>query len=258
MALTTNLVSYWKLDEASGNAADSVGGNTLANQNTATYSAGKINNGVALASASSQYLSIADASQTGLDIATAWSISAWVKITSFANAEFCIAGKYLTTGNQRQYRMILESSGGGTALYVELDNSDDGTSSAGHFLEFDASQSDIDTTGVWYHIVGTVDVTSGAGVIYVNGTARTSSKVVGTTLGGIKNGTGAFAVGAFANPGGYFNGMIDEVGVWSRVLTSTEVTSLYNAGAGFAYPFATANTTKNFFSMQAVKRASYY
>ena len=46
MALTDNLVSYWKLDESSGNAADSVGSNTLTNTGTATYAAGKINNGV--------------------------------------------------------------------------------------------------------------------------------------------------------------------------------------------------------------------
>jgi hypothetical protein len=37
--------------------------------------------------------------------------------------------------------------------------------------------------------------------------------------------------------GGSFNGSIDEVGIWSRALTSSEVTSLYNSGSGRQYPF---------------------
>ena len=57
MALTDNLVSYWKLDESSGNAADSVGSNTLTNTNTVTYSAGKINNGADFERDSAQYFS---------------------------------------------------------------------------------------------------------------------------------------------------------------------------------------------------------
>src|SRR5262249_31508245 len=40
----------------------------------------------------------------------------------------------------------------------------------------------------------------------------------------------------------YFNGAIDEIGVWNRALTSTEITNLYNSGAGLAYPL-TASTT---------------
>lgn len=44
MALVTGCINYWKLDESSGNAADSVGGNTLTNTNV-TYGTGIINNG---------------------------------------------------------------------------------------------------------------------------------------------------------------------------------------------------------------------
>lgn len=34
-----------------------------------------------------------------------------------------------------------------------------------------------------------------------------------------------------------FNGDIDEVGYWNRVLTPTELTELYNSGNGITYPF---------------------
>ena len=36
----------------------------------------------------------------------------------------------------------------------------------------------------------------------------------------------------------YFNGNIDEVAIWGRVLTPTEVSTLYNNGKGLSYPFA--------------------
>ena len=35
-----------------------------------------------------------------------------------------------------------------------------------------------------------------------------------------------------------YNGLIDEVGFWHKVLSQSEVTSLYNSGAGLAYPFS--------------------
>jgi hypothetical protein len=48
------------------------------------------------------------------------------------------------------------------------------------------------------------------------------------------------------------NGLIDEVGIRDRVLSSTEVADLYNAWAGNQYPFTptppTSNST-NFFQM---------
>ena len=34
------------------------------------------------------------------------------------------------------------------------------------------------------------------------------------------------------------DGLIDEVGLWRRVLTPAERTTLYNCGAGLTYPFA--------------------
>lgn len=47
-----------------------------------------------------------------------------------------------------------------------------------------------------------------------------------------------------------FSGSIDEFGVWSRVLTAGEVTALYNAGAGLAYPFSTGAPSNASFLFQ--------
>ena len=35
----------------------------------------------------------------------------------------------------------------------------------------------------------------------------------------------------------FFNGNIDEVNLWNKELTATDVTELYNAGTGKFYPY---------------------
>ena len=44
--------------------------------------------------------------------------------------------------------------------------------------------------------------------------------------------------------GRFFNWKIDEVWIWDRALTSTEVSELYNSWDGLQYPFGTTPTTK--------------
>ena len=50
-------VAYWKLDESSGNATDSVSTNSLANSGSIAFGSGKINNGVASGQDQAKYLS---------------------------------------------------------------------------------------------------------------------------------------------------------------------------------------------------------
>ena len=83
MALTTNLVSYWTLNETSGNAADSLGVNTLTNTSTVAYSSGKINNGALMVGATPSYFAITNGSQTGLGLTGGeMSVAFWIKMTS--------------------------------------------------------------------------------------------------------------------------------------------------------------------------------
>src|SRR5665213_2354471 len=86
--------------------------------------------------------------------------------------------------------------------------------------------------GVWYHVVCTWNGTTV--VTYLNGNHTVSaSQITPTTFS-----TYDFALGKNlpTNTAG-FAGTIDEVGVWNRVLTSSEVASLFNTGTGFQYPF---------------------
>jgi hypothetical protein len=55
--------------------------------------------------------------------------------------------------------------------------------------------------------------------------------------GHVFDSTTAFQIGARGNGGLPFDGLIDEMGFWKRVLNSDEHAALYNNGSGFAYPF---------------------
>ncbi len=78
--LTSGLVGYWKLDESSGNAADSSGnGLTLTNNATTTYVTGKFSNGSEHVPASLQYLN------TATTIAGVKTVSFWVNPDSTTN-----------------------------------------------------------------------------------------------------------------------------------------------------------------------------
>ena len=83
----------------------------------------------------------------------------------------------------------------------------------------------------WSYLVFTCE--SEVGKLYINGSLDST----GSMPNGITN--TVFAIGSSADPFGFefVVGQVDEVGVWNRALSSTEVSDLYNDGAGFTYPF---------------------
>jgi len=231
MPLTDNIVSYWKLDESSGNAADSVASNTLTNNNTATFVAGKINNGTDLESDSFQYFSIADASQTGLDLSGDLSFSMWIKAESLsASTERPLISKRVGADNQRSYHFKLGSSGSGIGLLWYTDGSTIGGN---------LSVAWTPSTATWYHVAVTKSSTTAK--FYIDGAQQGTDQTGSNAT--IFNGTAPFELGAFVDSPEYWDGIIDEVGVWSRALTDAEIISLYNSGAGLSYPFSTSKGT---------------
>lgn len=233
MALTDNLVSYYKLDESSGNAADSVGSNTLTNNGTTAFAPGKINNGADLEAGSSNYFSIADASQTGLDFTGDFSLSCWLKFESLpSSSQFGILDKWLSTGDQLSY-LIDYNTNGTAGIRVFTSSTGGGAGVAGGQANFTAS------TATWYHLV--VSKSGTTTTVYIDD----SSVGTITNSNAIFDGTSALFLGNENDASRFFDGIIDEVGLWSRALTSGEVTTLYNGGAGIQYPFSAGTTTHN-------------
>lgn len=226
MALTNNLVAYWKLDESTGNASDSSGnGKTLTN-NSVSYSAGKINNAGNFNGSNGQF------SRSDMGLAPGFiSISFWVKPTSLP-----------TSGNFMS--MIARYANFGTYGYDFRLHNDAGTQKIQFTTgaTYTVTSSTTLSTSVWSHLAVTAD---GSNMyLYLNGSQIATSAV--STLGSENI---DFFIGAINYGAGiqrYFNGSIDEVGIWSRALSGAEVTQLYNSGAGLSYPFTSPNTS-NFF-----------
>jgi hypothetical protein len=229
ISLVDDLISYYRFDESSGNASDSVGGNTLTNNGATAYATGKINNGADIEYNNNNYFSITHASQSGLNITGDLSISCWVKPESFTENAVLVAKGGASVNNG--YNLILLTSGKIASDIFEANGSDDSY----------VRTSDVLSTGTWYYITMTYTASTGKILIYINGSLA-NLEVDTQNATSIYANTDPFTIGSGSTGSNSYDGIIDEVGVWNRILTSTEITALYNGGYGIQYPFSATIT----------------
>lgn len=221
-----NYKGVWHLGESSGTRYDSSGNsNDLTDNNTVPSGTGIVGTGIEPDAASSEFLSISDGSQTGLDLAGDLSIGFWVNQDSSAGAQFPVS-KYSGTGNQRAYQVQLAPDGD-----MALNLSSDGTTNAGEFLAFRSDDPQL-TNSTWFHILMTFDISAETASFYVDGSSVANSVVSGSGLGAsLKNSTADFLLAAqntAAAPNSYLDGFLDEVFVYDGILDSEYVTTVYN------------------------------
>jgi len=95
------------------------------------------------------------------------------------------------------------------------------------------STTSVTTNGTWQHWVFTRD-DSGNVKWYLNGALDNTGYNPYSADGGTNTNLNfGFAQTWFAS----YNGYLDEVGIWNRSLSQSEITLLYNSGAGKTYPF---------------------
>jgi len=159
---------------------------------------------------STQYASIADESQTGLDLSTGdFTIEFWVKFDSLPGSglqEWAVSKWY--DGSSTNYRFGIQDDG---TVYF----------SAGDDLVSTTTLS----TGSWYHLAFVWDDNSSM-TIYIDGSFNKTKE---TTTTRNNNNAAPFVIGADYNNGiaGYIDGKIDEVRVWNDVRTVTEISTNY-------------------------------
>jgi len=221
-ALLTNLVSYWKMDEASGSALDAHGSNTLTPDGGGTIgsSAGKISTARILTAANSQSFSISDNASVSLgDIDC--TIIGWFKATTLPTFDF--VSKDIETGSDREYLVGYNGSRMRFGVF----------SAAGAFTQIVANTFGALSTGTWYHVAAWHDSVNNILGISVNGTSDTVSY-----SSGIRDAAARFAIGSRGANANRLDGLVDEIGLWKRMLTPTERANIYNSGSGLAYPFS--------------------
>jgi len=209
--LVTDLVAYYKLD--SNNFSDAHGSNDATNVFT-TNVTGIINDGRGF-SADTQRISIGD---LGYETFTGLTFSIWIYPTAY-DSDGGVIGQ--VNGD-----MSAGINMNTNHIYFWLD--DDG--SWGPDILITTAKEDV-VLNEWNHVCCTWNGTTG--IIYVNGDNKNNGLFSGTLYGS----TNTYLSTYYALNTRGMPGRMDEFGVWSRALNSTEVTELYNSGDGLAYPF---------------------
>ena len=190
-----SLVNYWRLEDTS----DSKGTATLtATPSPVTYSAGKYINGANFPQDRELYDSTSNWGASG-----AWSVSLWFKTT--------------LNDNQRIYSADTTSQG--LQIQVYTGNIRAYTGNGNVLCDYACNYYD----GNWHNIVFVVASTTSR-FLYYDG--RLVSSPAGTDN---VSGSGT-VIGSDFNINYPFNGMIDDVARFSRVLTSAEVLQIYSDG----------------------------
>ena len=207
-APTQGLIGYWSFDEGAGNAAHDISGSGyMGTINGAAWTTGKINSALSFNGSTNYVVTSA------IPLGSAFSVSTWVNPTTTQGAYVRIletqydGGLYLGTNSSgAKYKFIVNTGTGSTgSCGAAYGCAEGGTIAAG-----------------WHLITGTFDGVMAK--LYVDNTL-----VATETFGGPPNTNFPLYIGRYyGGTGAGWNGSIDEVRLYNRALTSTEVSGIYN------------------------------
>ena len=233
--LWNNLLAYYTADNTPNDALGNYNGTLV---NGTTYGTGKINQGFSFDGVN-DYVDMGDVMDLGLNSRT---FNVWIYNTSNLSQNKTILGKTVAGPTIGRYFMALNANNklltlihNGPTIYQN-----------DQILLYGNTTIPINT---WTMVTYVIDRNSGLNM-YINGVQETYTVKDGfgnirtndlTPNTSINYDMGyPFRIGSYTNldlSGSiFFKGLIDEVGIWNRVLTPTEITELYNSGVGKQYP----------------------
>jgi hypothetical protein len=199
------IVSYYKLDEASGNAIDSIGANTLTETSGTIASAtGMVSNGRDFDADDTECFVISDASQTGLDIVTDMFLCAWFKQESTTQQSLI---SKTDTGDGSGYNLIIN---GANTPYLYIAGATQ------------ASAVNV-ANGAFAHVAG--NYSGATKEIYVNAVQTGTSAQTSLT-----DNANDFNLGARGSGAGYLDGILDEAVICKRYFRPEEIKAVYLKG----------------------------
>lgn len=227
--LSTSLEGCWSMDEAvTGTRVDSsTNGNDLDDINTVQPGTAHLGaNAADFERATSERLTHAD--NASLSITGDMSFNAWVNVESSADSQTLWAKDDNSASNLESWRAEIHD----ISNQGQMTASDDGAAGGTAVLTISGGWP---APGTYYMVTYVYDASVPDLTIYINGSSNVSGG--GTLPISIDDNTAIFTLGAIrdgATPLNFFDGLMDEAGLWSKELTSTEVTTLYNTGTGLA------------------------
>ncbi|MEM7032744.1 MAG: LamG-like jellyroll fold domain-containing protein [Chloroflexota bacterium] len=222
---TIGLKGHWTLDDTGWQDQSGLN-NHLSNNNGVTVAPGKLDQAGEFERDNSQYLSIDDATQTGLDITGSLTLVGWAQLesTNPSQAQMMVSKYQWGTPNSRAYRFGVNPSSDTLQFYV----SDDGQVNSDKRLDSNTALQH----NQWYHVAAVFDGTQQTMTLYLDG-AQDATRTV--TYSTIQNSTAPFMLGANmegTNVVQHFDGLLDEWRVYDRALSQAEVQALRLATAG--------------------------
>jgi O-glycosyl hydrolase len=224
--ITSSLVGYWKFDEGTGTTTtDSSGhGNNGTLVNSPTWATGKTGKALSFNS-TTQKVDVGNSST--LNPTSAISVQAWIYTKAYTNYPRIISKETTTIADP--YALELTSSNN-IRFFVGDGATETGTP-------------DINVTllNTWVHVVGTYD---GQNIkIYINGVLKGQTPKTGA----IPLKTTKVLIGSNPSSNRSFNGTIDDVKVWNKALTASEVLSEYGGAiqaCSDGTPYSSCSSTK--------------
>jgi len=208
--------AYYSLDEGSGTKIGSKTGVwNMTALNTPTWTSGKINNSLSF-NGINQY-GINKSSDLGLT--NQLTVSAWFNATTFNSAGWLV-GALNTTGSS-YYGWSLSYASGKMVFYMSNITED-------HNVLTDAVSTD-----KWYFVAGTYNGTDIS--VYLNGALNSTTDVARALINLTHYDITLGRHATLDQAARYWNGTIDEVGIWNRTLSASEINDLYNGGIGMSY-----------------------
>jgi hypothetical protein len=223
--ITTGLVGHWKFDEGSGtSAADSSGNNNTGTlTNGPMWAVGKVGQALDFLDGANDTVNAGSASAIDdIDIAgSGLTASAWIYVKSFS-PQGTIVGKG-NANNSGNWFLFLD----GPAQTLRFLKDYDGATDLSVRTDFPNTY-----LNAWKHVVMTWDgAASSLGVkFYIDGVEITARYSTTSGAGNkVSDGSNSLTIGSNATGTQYpFSGTLDEVRIYNRALSASEITDLYN------------------------------
>jgi hypothetical protein len=236
--VTQGLIGYWPFDEVSGTIAADLSGNglngTLVN-GPVWQPTGGIQGGALSFDGVNDRVSVADpGAGSALDFPTGTSITitAWIKTTNAAGCcQTILAKGPISSAN---YYFSVEDWGGGPTMDFGFANS--------VYREIYGGPNLIQNN-VWKFVAVTYSFGTGPGAIYVNGVSSGPSLFNNPYPNAPSVNNQPLAFGSNGAGGDWFGGLMDNLRIYNRVLSPTEVSEIYTyelGGGGCAAPSGAA------------------
>lgn len=230
----TNLIAFYKLDEASGSALDASGNSKTFTENSACAASTMSIGGSSIAcrvidAGGGKYFQRSD--DASFDVGTGdFTVSCWIELdaTMPNDAEGGVLSKKDNVGTEAGYITGMERFSN-LAYTDRFDGIGNGTSAANLGEVSTGIAEATPFHAIW------VFARSGSLTLYINNVSSTSVVISGVT-GSLDNAITSYIGRLSNNSGGSTKAKFSYLGFWKKALDSTERTSLYNTGHVLAPP----------------------